>query len=407
MSDGPGRRSRLRLVDTLRESWLEVTRRPGRAVMTGLGVALGAAAIVATLTLVATIRFQVSDEFDTRRATQVELRSRLEVMTPTRTGEFPPDENTVDRVEGLSGVTGVAVVREVSQDQPVAVNRLIDPTAGPSTIPIYGLNAAGFDTVEATISGPGWDTWHDRTAQRVAVVSQRTAAQIGATDIAAGDHLFIGGLQFTVAGILESAPRLGALTGGITIPVTTIDHFDVDADRDRMVVVTAPGAANQVARVLPIAVSPTAPETWIAYAPGEDDTLRLAVDDQLQALALGLGGIVLILGIVSIGNATLTSVLQRIHEIGLRRALGARPRHIATHILIDSGVVGFVGGMIGVTLGLTATLAVTTYRQWIPVIDPIIPMVTLTGAVLSGILAGVYPARIGSGLQPTEALRRE
>jgi putative ABC transport system permease protein len=131
------------------------------------------------------------------------------------------------------------------------------------------------------------------------------------------------------------------------------------------------------------------------------------VDDQLQALSLGLGAAVLVLGVVSIGNATLTSVMQRIHEIGLRRALGARPRHIAAHILLDAAVIGTIGGIIGATLGLTATLAVTAAQGWVPVIDPRIPVATIAGGILAGVVAGVYPARVGSRLQPTEALRRE
>src|SRR5690606_5400623 len=72
----PRWRSVLSLGDVFGESWLEVSRRPLRTVLTGLGVALGVAAVVATSALVDTIRFQVSDEFDALLATQVEVRTR-------------------------------------------------------------------------------------------------------------------------------------------------------------------------------------------------------------------------------------------------------------------------------------------------------------------------------------------
>jgi putative ABC transport system permease protein len=375
--------------------------------MTGLGVALSAAAIVTTLTLAATIRFQVSDQFDARRATQVELRTRTDGAGSQGAQVFPPPPQAVARVEGLSGVEGVAVIRETFEDQRVAINQVADPTAASPRMRVYGLNATGLGALEARVTGPGWQRWHDDTAQRVVVLSGATAAAIGAGDIAVGDRIFIAGLAFTVSGILDEALRLPALTNGLIVPIGTVALFDLDTDRDRLIVVTAPGAARQVAAVLSRAVSPEDPDIWTAYAPEDEATLRRTVDDQLQALSLGLGAAVLVLGVVSIGNATLTSVMQRIHEIGLRRALGARPRHIAAHILLDAAVIGTIGGIIGATLGLTATLAVTAAQGWVPVIDPRIPMATIAGGILAGVVAGVYPARVGSRLQPTEALRRE
>lgn len=79
----------------------------------------------------------------------------------------------------------------------------------------------------------------------------------------------------------------------------------------------------------------------------------------------------LVLGIVSVGNVTLSSLLRRIHEVGLRRALGPRPGYIVAHILLDAGVTGVIGGVLG------------------------------------AFVAGICPVRVTSRLQPNEALRRE
>jgi putative ABC transport system permease protein len=401
-------RSRLRWSDTVAESWLEVTRRPGRAVISGLGVALGAAAIVATLTLVATIQFQVSDEFDARRATQVEVRAATGADGSLRQGgsSFPP-VGTVDRVGALNGVEGVAVVRETMRDQRVALNQVSDPTASPTLLPIHFVNVEAFDALELDIRGPAWSRWHDEHHERVALLSRTAVDALGVDDVPPGDRIFVNGLAFTAAGVVEDAPRLPPLRNGLVVPLSSAEMFGLDTDRDRIIAVVAPGAAGAVASVLPVALTPTEPSRWTAYAPVDDQTLRQAVDSQLEVLSLGLGGVVLFLGIVSIGNVTLSSVLQRIHEIGLRRALGARPRHIAAHILLDAAVLGAIGGLIGAVLGLTATLGVTAYQGWQPVIDPRIPPLAVVVGVLAGTVAGVYPARVGSRLQPTEALRRE
>ena len=399
---GERRRSRLRLVDVARESWLEVTRRPGRAIMAGFGIALGSGAIVATMALVATIRFQVSDEFDVRRATQIEVRA----STPDPLGGFPPSMVTIDRIEGLSGVEGVAVVRETVEPLRLALNQVIDRTAPPTSARVYGIDSSGLRALDVAISGRGWDRWHDSRAERVVLVSRQTALDLGASGVTVGDRLFISGIAFTVVGSLDESPRLPALADGLVVPSRTAEMFALDQDRDRIVVITAPGAAAQVALALPVALSPDAPESWAAYTPIDDEGLRRAVDSQFQALSLGLGGVVVLLGIVAIGNSVLTSVLQRIHEIGLRRALGARPRHIAVHILFDAAMLGAIGGIVGATLGLTAVLAVTAYQGWSPVVDPRLAVATIAGGLLAGTLAGLYPARLGSRIQPTEALRR-
>lgn len=390
------------------ESWQEITRRPARAVVSGLGIALGAAAVVATLTLVETIQFQVGDEFDATRATQVEMRqARGEDGQPTESAAPFPPRGTVDRIGDLSGVEGVATVRESFADHRIALNQLTDPTSVPEAVPVYSLNVEAFDALGLRVRGPGWHRWHEEQGERVVVLSEQVAEALGASDARPGDRVFLDGAAFTVAGVLERAERLPALRGAVAVPVTISEPFTPDRDRDRIIAVTAPGAAQEVAAAMPVAMAPEAPDAWTAYAPADDDTLRRAVDRQLEVLALGLGGVVALLGMVSIGNVTLSSVLQRIGEIGLRRAVGARPRHIAAHIVFDAAALGALGGALGALLGLTAALGVTAWLGWNPVVDMRIPLVAVVGAVIAGGLAGLYPARVGSRLQPTEALRRE
>lgn len=89
-----------------------------------------------------------------------------------------------------------------------------------------------------------------------------------------------------------------------------------------------------------------------------------------------------------------------------RRALGALPRHIVLHVVVDTAAIGAIGGLVGGIAGLTATLAVTASQGWIPVIDHRVMPATIAGGLLIGALAGVYPARVGARLQPTDALRR-
>jgi putative ABC transport system permease protein len=100
------------------------------------------------------------------------------------------------------------------------------------------------------------------------------------------------------------------------------------------------------------------------------------------------------------------AVLERIPEIGLRRALGASGSHIASQFLAESGATGFVGGLIGTCLGLTIAVVVTNSRGWTTVIDPRVAMAGPFLGLSIGIVAGVYPAFKATRVTPVAALRR-
>jgi putative ABC transport system permease protein len=98
--------------------------------------------------------------------------------------------------------------------------------------------------------------------------------------------------------------------------------------------------------------------------------------------------------------------MERIGEIGLRRALGARARHITWQFLTESAALGLVGGIAGTSLGTAVVVGVSLHNRWTPVLDPVTLAAAPVLGLTTGLLAGLYPSWRASRIQPVEALRR-
>jgi putative ABC transport system permease protein len=102
---------------------------------------------------------------------------------------------------------------------------------------------------------------------------------------------------------------------------------------------------------------------------------------------------------------TLLSVMERIGEIGLRRSLGATTKNIAGQFIVESAVIGLLGGLVGSAMGVFAVVIVSVVNGWTPILDiGLVLGAALLGAVV-GLAAGAYPALRASRIEPVTALR--
>lgn len=399
------RKSKLLLRDAVEESWIQVSRGGVRSLLTAAGVALGVAALVATSLLVATVRFQVGDSFNALRATQVEARWSAEAVEGDQGERHFPPAGLHDRLGGKSGVIGVAALRKSVQEQTVAVNAVEEVTGGALRAPIHVLESDESEALGLEISGLALEEAPYGDRVRICLVSRAMVESLGREKAPVGERIYVAGIAFSVVGVIESSPRMPSLESGIVLPAGSSSPFDWDSGADRVVVVTEPGASGNVANILPAAVDPLHPGSWTAYAPTADSSIRMTVDRELLLLSYSLGGVVLVLGIFMVANVILTSVLQRFYEIGLRRSLGSRRRHICVHVMMDAALVGGLGSLVGVMLSLVSVLGLCVAQGWVPVVDWTIPFMAVLAGPFVGALAGIYPAAVASSIEPTEALR--
>lgn len=136
------------------------------------------------------------------------------------------------------------------------------------------------------------------------------------------------------------------------------------------------------------------------------------ITDVLRYFLIAIASISLLVGGIGIMNSMLISVSQRIREIGLRKALGARPVHIITQFLIESSVITLVGGCIGIVFGiciayLAALVIPYLGYEWQFLIPLASVIIGFTVSLVIGITFGLYPALKASKVSPMEALRYE
>jgi putative ABC transport system permease protein len=139
-------------------------------------------------------------------------------------------------------------------------------------------------------------------------------------------------------------------------------------------------------------------------------SILAAQEASTRTVAILLGAIAavsLVVGGISIMNIMLVSVSERTREIGLRLAIGARPRDVRKQFLLEAAVLCVIGGIIGVMLGGLTAFGVARFVGWRVLLEPQVVAVAIVFAACVGIFFGYYPARKAAQLQPVTALRTD
>jgi ABC-type antimicrobial peptide transport system permease subunit len=394
--------------DLVAEAVAGIFARPGRTFLTVLGTVLGIGALVATLGVAKTAGNQIVGRFDELAATSV-------VVTNER-GFFggggdvriqiPSDaESRLLRLNGVNGAgamgpvdVGSALVRSVPIPDPLAQTEF--------QMSVFGVSPGLLSATRGVLATGRWfDSGHSERADRVAILGTGAAQRLNVTRVDQQPVVFIGEDAFVVIGILDSVRRQPELLNGVILPEGTARDVYGYTSASTVQIDVEIGAASLIAEQAAIALSPDEPSLLRVQKPPEPGDIRRDVEGDVNALFLVLGGVSLLVGAIGIANVTLVSVLERVGEIGLRRALGAARRHVAAQFLMESTAMGLVGGIIGASMGVLLVVAISAARTWTPVLDPWVPLAAPLIGALTGLVAGLYPAIRASALEPVEALR--
>jgi macrolide transport system ATP-binding/permease protein len=398
-------RSAFSFRDLINEAIAGMFARPGRMMLTILGVVIGLTALVATVGLSRTASNRIISQFDELAATEIMVtaKSGPEGVDPT---VIPWDAS--ERLHRLNGVVAAGTLSTITLDNDlVSASPIKDPSKQTAfKLSVQAASPDLFAAVRATLkTGRLPDLGHSNRRDRVAVLGPNAALKLGIVNLKAFPAIAIGDKLYLVIGILGSVARQPDLLGSVIIPEGTA-RYDFDLKGPSSVIIeTRIGATSLIVEQIPSALRPDQSDVLkIAFSP-EPKRLRDAVQSDLNSLFLLLGGLTLIVGALGIGNITLVSVMERTGEIGLRRAIGATRSHIAAQFLLESTTMGVIGGILGASVGLLIVVAVAAYQTWTPVLDPATPFLAPLIGGLTGLISGTYPAVRAARLEPVEAFR--
>ncbi|KTR62553.1 hypothetical protein RSA42_00045 [Exiguobacterium indicum] len=376
--------------ETLRMAWSNIWHHKMRSFLTTLGVIIGVASIIALISIVNGATASINEEVASFGANKLTVQT---TETPLKEGLSPAQLEELNTIKGTRGVSPtVSTVRDIRVE-----NHSLDQ------VTIEGRNHIYYRESEDVPQGRGIVISDVKQQMHVAVVSPSVARTLYPGQVAIGKTIQLDGLNYRIVGVSDAdgdqivIPYTTALrTLGVTA-VKQVDIFKTDA-----------------ADVATVKRDVTA--KLYQFYNGRDDTYDVVsldealdsidqINTMLSLLLTGIASISLIVGGIGIMNMMLVSVTERTTEIGLRKALGAKPRTIRLQFLLESILLSLMGGVIGILVGAMLAFGVSLMISTPFTLSVSTILLAAGFSIGVGVLFGYMPARKASRLNPIEALR--
>jgi len=395
-----------------------------RSWLTIIGIFIGVAAVVAIISLGQSMQYSVNSRLQGLGQDIITISSGSQrAFSPIEGGggaAINVKPLSEQDISALKLVPGIAYMNGAVSGRVKAAYQ-----GANTTLSIQGDDPAVFkEFVTTTLESGRYLTQSD---SRAVVIGNRVAYDTYKKPLSIGSMLVINDKTFRVVGILSSSSGFGGSDSGMYM--TTKDARDVLANTTDLKANEFSSITVKVSDVDFINETTTNIENALRnahhVASGKEDfsvTSALALQERfssvLSGMVLFLGAIAavsLIVGGVGVANTMFTSVLEKTKEIGVMKAIGARNSDILLIFLLNSGLLGLVGGIIGIILGVSATFLFpyigislgpggSTFQT---IVSPELLVFGVLFSMAIGMISGAIPAYKASKLNPVEALRYE
>jgi len=405
------------MLDFLKLSLNNLRRRKLRSWLTMIGIFIGIAAVVSLISLGQGLQDYISEQFEILGADKITIIGKAGFLVSPLASELsskPLTKKDVELVEKIKGVEVASGLLIKSLEVEFKNNK--------KNVLVSGIEP---DKYKKIFEG-SYNIEEGRDLKKKdkgkLVIGYNTANKDFGKKIRVGEKLVIQGRKFEVIGILE---KIGSSSDDSSIIMTLDSLRELIKEKEIMSMIFVKVKKGENVSRVAERIEKQMKKDRHEKLSEEPQTFSVQTSEQIlktfqkifsvvQAVLIGIASISLLVGGVGIMNTMYTSVLERTKEIGTMKAIGAKNNQILFLFLLESGLLGLVGGMIGVGLGigLAKGAEFAAAKIWgsnllRASLNPLIIVGALIFSFVIGSLSGMLPAKQAASLKPVDALRWE
>ncbi len=405
----------MNIINLSKIAWKAILLNKGRTILTMLGIIIGVAAVIAMLAIGEGSKESIKKNISSMGANMITIRPGA--------GMMPGGVRDMSSMQTLK-LTDYEALKEAKllRDVSPMVNGNGQAIAGSNNwaTSIYGVSPAYINIREWDLElGTTFTDDDVRRIAKVAIIGQTVRENLFTEDEnPLGKTIRFKSTPFTVIGVLKEK---GENTFGqdqddvILAPYTAVQKRILAQNHLQSIVASsvsedqAAAAVKEATAILEQTHKIPDDETNDFNVSSQQEIINTfsSTSEMLTILLVAIASISLVVGGIGIMNIMYVSVKERTREIGLRLAIGATESSILLQFLIEAVLISITGGLLGVILGLAASLFVSIVIGWPVTITAFSIVISFLVCTFTGIFFGYYPAKKGAALDPIEALRYE